>query len=294
MKIIVLSRNPGLYSTNSIVQSARLRGHDIEVVDHTSCDLWIEKDKLAVYYFDEPVIDTDFIIPRIGASVTTLGASVIQQFSLMGVLSTLSPQALMQSRDKLRCLQILAANDMAIPRSIMSTDIESIRYLINRLGSVRSVIKLMVSTQGMGVLLAENKTNALAIAEAFQRLKKDFIVQEYIEESKGTDIRVLVVDGKIIAAMERKAQGEEFRSNLHLGGTSRPIELSLEEQEIALKATQLMGLDIAGVDILRSNKGPLVIEVNASPGLEGIETTTGIDVAESIIKMVKRKYNERK
>lgn len=290
MKIIVLSRNEGLYSTNSIVQSARLRGHEIEVVDHMNCDLWIEKGKLSIFYFDEPILHTDFIIPRIGASVTNRGASVIQQFALMGVKSTLSQSALVQSRDKLRCLQILAANNIDVPKSIMSTDIESIRFLHDQLGSIRSVIKLLISTQGMGVLLSENKVSAIAIAETFQKLGKDFIIQEYIEESKGTDIRVLIVDDHIIAAMERRAGGEEFRSNLHLGGTSRPINLTKEEKVLALKSTKLMGLKIAGVDILRSHRGPLVIEVNASPGLEGIETTTGIDVAEAIIKMIERQH----
>lgn len=252
------------------------------------CDLIIEKGRLDISYFDEPIGPVDAIIPRIGASVTQRGGTVIQQFSLMGIYSSLTPQALMQSRDKLKSLQILAANHIDIPKSIFSADMESMRFLLDELGGVSLVIKLLVSTQGMGVILSEKKVNTLAICQAFQRLKKDFILQEFIREAKGTDIRILVVDGQVIAAMERKAMGKEFRSNLHLGGTSQAIEITSNERAIAIQSTQLLGLKIAGVDILRSHRGPLVMEVNASPGLEGIETTTGINVSESIIQLVER------
>lgn len=293
MKIVVLSRNAALYSTQSIVRAARRRGHDVRVVDHMYADLILERNNLEVEYFGETLSDVDAIIPRIGASATDYGASVIRQFEGQGVFTTLGSQSLLDSREKMRCLQLLAAEGIHVPRSAMTNNLTSLDSILDRIGRSPWVLKLLVSTQGLGVVLAESRQTAKSIFESFYRLKQKALFQQYIPEARGEDIRVLVVDGEIVASMSRKAATGDFRSNLHRGGTSSPVVLTPIEADIARKVAKVLNLHVAGVDLLRSENGPLVIEANASPGLEGIETTTGIDVAGKIIELIERKIKKR-
>lgn len=288
MHVIVLSRNPALYSTRSIVNAGRRRGHSVRVVDHMYCDLIIKRNRLCVEYFGQELDRIDAVIPRIGASATEYGAAVIRQFEAMGVFTTLGSDSLMRSRDKLRCMQLLASKGLDIPHSAMTNNIQSTRSLIERIGDIPTVIKLLVSTQGLGVILANSIQTATSVFESFHRLKQPAMIQEFIKEADGEDIRVLIVHGEVVACMSRKAAQGDFRSNLHRGGTSQLIELSETDKKIALKAASILGLDIAGVDLLRSARGTLVLEVNASPGLEGIETTTGIDISNKIFQYVER------
>ena len=293
MNIVVLSRNAALYSTQSIVTAGRRRGHHIRVIDHIYCDLVIERNRLKVIYFGEELDNVDVIIPRIGASATEYGAAVIRQFELSGVFSSLSSESLMKSRDKLKCLQILAAHGLKVPLSAVTNNTQSLTQLIDEVGGIPLVVKLLVSTQGLGVVLAENDITAVSVMEAFQRLKRRAMIQEFIEEAGGADLRVFIVDGEIVASMNRKAVDGDFRSNLHRGGTSTLVRLNGEEEAVARKAARVLGLDIAGVDLLRSNRGPLVLEVNASPGLEGIETTSGVDISEKIFHYIERRMRSK-
>lgn len=290
MKIIILSRGPQLYSTQSLLRAGMRRGHQIRVVDHVLCDFLIEKGRMAVYHNGYLLDRPDAIIPRIGSSVTAKGAAVISQFEAMNRITTVRSTALLQARDKLRSLQKLASCGISVPATAYLSDSENIRSIIDQLGGLPVVIKLLESTHGVGVILAETFTNAEATIEAFQKLKERVIVQEFIKESKGADVRALVVAGQVVAAMKRQAQAGEFRSNLHRGASATPVELTAKETDVVLRATKIMGLDIAGVDLLRSNRGPLIMEINASPGLEGIETTTRIDVAGKIIRYLEQRY----
>lgn len=288
MNVAVLSRNPALYSTQSIVLALRKRQHRVRVLDHMQCDLVVDSNNMEVRYDGYRLHDIDAIIPRIGASATKYGAAVIRQFEAMGVPTTVPSEALMKSRDKLRCLQLLAGAGIEVPISAFTNNMAVLNGLLNRIGSMPVILKLLVSTQGMGVLKADDKQQANSMMEAFQRLQQDALIQEFIGEVNGADIRIFIVDGEIVASMERQAMAGEFRSNLHLGASSKPVEITKEEAEYALKAVDLIGLKVAGIDILRSNRGPLVLEVNASPGLEGIESTTGIDIASRIVACVER------
>jgi ribosomal protein S6--L-glutamate ligase len=252
-------------------------------------DLILERNDLSLKYFGQRLDQVDAIIPRIGASATEYGAAVIRHFEGAGVFSTLKSQSLLNSRDKMRCMQILASSGISVPRSVMSNNVSMARDIVEEVGSIPVVIKLLVSTQGLGVVLAENIKTAASVLESFFRLKQKAMVQEFIEESNGEDIRVFIVDGEIVASMKRSAVEGDFRSNLHRGGTSTPVKLTGDEEAVARRAAKLLQLDVAGIDILRSSRGPLVLEANASPGLEGIETTTGIDIANKIIQLVERK-----
>ncbi|RMF27425.1 MAG: RimK family alpha-L-glutamate ligase [Bacteroidetes bacterium] len=234
-------------------------------------------------------MDLDAVIPRIGASVTFYGAAVIQQFELMGVYTAARADALLQARDKLRSLQLLAAAGMDIPRTFIVNNPDVVGSLIDELGGPPVVIKLLESTHGLGVILAETRKTAISIVEAFQRTNQKVIVQEFIEEARGADIRVLVVGGRVVAAMRRQAVDGEFRSNLHRGASATRVKLRQEEVNLVQRAVKLLGLDVAGVDLLRSRRGPLLLEINASPGLEGIETITGVDIAGAIIEHVVRR-----
>jgi ribosomal protein S6--L-glutamate ligase len=294
MNVVVLSRNPALYSTQSIVSAGRQRGHMVRVIDHMFCDLIISNDGMRVEYFGEDLGDVDVVIPRIGASATEYGAAVIRQFEAMGVLTTLPSESLIRSRDKLKCLQVLAAHNIPIPHSAISNDLESTDRLIDLMGGIPIVIKLLVSTQGLGVVLAKSRQTAASVLESFHRLNQKAMYQEFIGESKGEDIRVLVVDGEVVASMSRTAAEGDFRSNLHRGGTSRPIDLSRKDAELALKAARVLGMRVAGVDLLRSDRGTLILEVNASPGLEGIENTTGISISNKIYQYVERRKREER
>lgn len=290
MKIVVLSTNSGLYSTKRLVEAAKDRGHDCEVLNHTKCYVVMEKGETHIYYDDREVIGVDAIIPRIGASVTFYGSSIIRQFEMQKVFTTTSSLALVRSRDKLRSLQILARNDIGIPRTAFAKKNSDIQSLIRQVGGPPLIIKLLQSTQGKGVVLADSRKAAESVLEAFYSLDASILVQEFIHEAKAADIRAFVVDGKVIAAMKRQGQADEFRSNLHKGGVGEPIKLSRKEKAVAIKAAKALNLKVAGVDMLQSSRGPLVIEVNSSPGLEGIEKATGIDVAGKIIAFIEAHY----
>lgn len=288
MKIIVLSRNPNLYSTKRLVEAGEKRKHEMVVVDHTKCDLIIEKKKPQVYYKGKPLTGVDAVIPRIGASVTFYGTAVVRQFEMMKVFTATESQALVRSRDKLRSLQILARAGLGLPKTAFTNYSKDVKSIIKNVGGAPLVIKLLEGTQGVGVVLAENNNAAESVLEAFNGLKARVIVQEFIKEAGGADIRAFVVDGVVVGAMKRQGKEGEFRSNLHRGGTASLYELTEDEENAALKAAKVLGLGIAGVDMLQSKKGPLIMEVNSSPGLEGIEGATGKDIAKSIIRHIER------
>lgn len=258
------------------------------VIDHTKCDLVIEKKKPGIIYKGHMLEHVDAVIPRIGASVTFYGTAVVRQFEMMKVFTAIESQALVRSRDKLRSMQILSRAGMGLPKTVFTNYSRNVKDIVKSVGGAPLVIKLLEGTQGLGVVLAENDNAAESVIEAFNGLKARVIVQEFIAEAKGSDIRAFVVDGVVVGAMKRQAKKGEFRSNLHRGGTASVIELTEEEENAALKAARVLGLGIAGVDMLQSNHGPLILEVNSSPGLEGIEAATGKDIANSIIRYVER------
>lgn len=290
MKIALLSRNRNLYSTRRLIEAGEKRGHEIVLLDHMKCVLVIEQGRPHIYYNGKEVTGVNAVIPRIGASATFYGSAVVRQFEMMKIFTAVESQALVRSRDKLRSLQILARAGLGIPKTAFASspkdkDIDSV---IEAIGGAPCVVKLLEGTQGIGVILAENQKAAKSVIEAFLKLDASILVQEFIKESKGADIRAFVVDGQIVGAMKRQAREGEFRSNLHRGGTATVIQLSSEERATAIKAAKKLGLNIAGVDLLQSERGPLVMEVNSSPGLEGIEGATGIDIAGKIIEYVER------
>lgn len=288
MNIVILSRNQGLYSTQSLARAARLRHHFVRIIDYINCDLIIDDGILKVSYHGQLLEDVDAIIPRIGASWTSYGAAVIRQFEYLNTFTTLSSEALVKARNKLICSQILASRGMHLPKSIVSNNSYAYNSLLKEFKGDKVVIKLINSTHGVGVLLANKGVQAENILEAFTRSRQKSMIQEFIREAGGADIRVFIVDDEVAGSMKRQAAAGEFRSNLHRGGSSTTEKISDEEAEIALKAVRCLGLKVAGVDMLRSNRGPLILEVNASPGLEGIETTTGLDIAGRIIEFVER------
>lgn len=292
MKVAILSRNKKLYSTSRLYEAAVKRGHEAVVLDHTKCYMVIEKGDLGIYYGDHKVEGVDAIIPRIGASVTFYGSSVIRQFETKKVFTTVSSLALVRSRDKLRTHQILAKSGVAIPRTAFARHPGDVNSLINQVGGAPLVVKLLEGTQGLGVVLAETKKAAKSVIEAFYNLNANILIQEYIEEAKGADVRALVVDGEVIGAMKRQGVEGEFRSNLHRGGSAKAIKLTRAEKAMAIRATKALGLGIAGVDMLQSSRGPLILEVNSSPGLQGIEEATEIDIAAKIIEYVEQQYNK--
>ncbi len=288
MRIAILSRNKNLYSTKRLIEAAEQRGHEVVVLDHMKCVLVIEAGRPHIYYNGKEVTDIQAVIPRIGASATFYGSAVVRQFEMMKIFTAVESQALVRSRDKLRSLQILARAGIGMPKSAFANEPKDIESVIASIGGAPCVVKLLEGTQGIGVILAENDKAAKSVIEAFLKLDANMLVQEFIKESKGADIRVFVVDGQIVGAMKRQAKEGEFRSNLHRGGTASLITLSPEERATAIKSAKKLGLGIAGVDLLQSNRGPLVMEVNSSPGLEGIEGATGIDIAGKIIEYVER------
>lgn len=288
MKIAILSRNPKLYSTKRLVEAAKAKGHEAVVVDHLKCNIEIEKRKPLIYYKNAYLEGIDAVIPRIGASVTFYGAAVVRQFEMMKVFTATESQALVRSRDKLRSLQILSRAGVGLPKTVFTNYAKDVVHVIDSVGGAPLVIKLLEGTQGLGVILADTKNAAKSVIEAFNGLEARVIVQQFIKEAGGADIRAFVVDGVVVGAMKRQGKEGEFRSNLHQGGTASIIELSDEEENTALKATKALGLGIAGVDMLQSERGPLVLEVNSSPGLEGIEGATKKDIAREIIRYVER------
>ncbi len=288
MNIIILSRNPALYSTQSLFVAAKNRGHFVRVIDHQYCDLKITNKKLEVYYETEKIENYDVIIPRIGNTVTSYGAAVVRQFQQMGVFSTLDHEALLKARDKLSSLQLLASNGIGVPNTLVSNNSYIIPELLENLNSMPVIIKLLSGTHGIGVIKADDANTAEAIIESYQKLKQKVLLQEFVEEANGADIRVFIVDDEVVGVMQRQAKEGEFRSNLHRGGNSFVVKLTHEEELIARKAAKVLGLKVCGVDMLRSRKGPLILEVNASPGLEGIETTTQLDIASKIVQFAER------
>ncbi|GGK23755.1 putative alpha-L-glutamate ligase [Yeosuana aromativorans] len=288
MNIVILSRNPHLYSTQRLVEAAVQRKHHVEIIDPLKCEIIIEKKNPAILYKGKHIENIDAIIPRIGASVTFYGTAVVRQFEMMKVFSTVESQALVRSRDKLRSLQVLSRAGLGMPKTVFSNYTKDVAEIINYVGGAPLVIKLLEGTQGLGVVLAETNNAAESVLEAFNGLQARVIVQEFIKESKGADIRAFVVDGNVVGAMKRQGKVGEFRSNLHRGGSATIIQLSDEEENAALKAAKALGLGICGVDMLQSARGPLILEVNSSPGLEGIELATKKDIAKSIIRYIER------
>jgi ribosomal protein S6--L-glutamate ligase len=289
MKIVIFSRGPGLYSTQSLFHAGLRRGHQMEVIDHMMCNMVVENEKPGLFCNGLPLEPFDAAIPRIGASVTLHGASVIRQMEAMGIFTATRSSALLNSRDKLRSLQLLSMAGIPVPKSVYVNRTEDLPLLLQQVGGMPVVIKLLESTHGIGVMLIEKEQTAMSVIETLTRAKQRVIIQEFIAEAKGADIRAFVVGGQVVATMERQAAAGEFRSNMHRGATARSVRLSEEEANIVLKSARIMGLEIAGVDFLRTSRGPMVMEVNASPGLEGIETITGEDVAGRIIDSVARK-----
>lgn len=288
MKIAILSRNSHLYSTSRLVEAAKKKGHDVIVVDPLKCDIEIEKKRPRVRYNGKYLDDVDAVIPRIGASITFYGTAVVRQFEMMKVFSAVESQALVRSRDKLRSLQVLARAGVGLPKTVFTNYTKDTDHVVAAVGGAPIIIKLLEGTQGLGVVLAETNNAARSVIEAFNGLGARVIAQEFIKEAGGADIRAFIVDGQIVGAMKRQGKEGEFRSNLHRGGSATVIELSDEEQNTALKAAKAMGLGVAGVDMLQSDHGPLVLEVNSSPGLEGIEKATGRDIAKEIIRYIER------
>lgn len=282
MKIAILSRNPKLYSTRRLKEAGEKRGHKIEIIDHMKCVLLIEKKSPTVWYNGRRLDYFDAVIPRIGASVTFYGAAVVRQFEMMKVFTAVESQALIRSRDKLRCLQILSRAGLDLPKTIFMDYSKDTEGVVEAVGGAPVVIKLLEGTQGLGVVLAENKKAAQSVIEAFHGVKTRIIVQEFVKEASGTDLRAFVVNGEVVGAMRRQALEGEFRSNLHRGGKATVLNLGRQEKSAAILAAKKMGLGVAGVDMLPSKRGPLIIEVNSSPGLEGIEHATKVDIAGKI------------
>jgi len=287
MKIVILSRNPKLYSTNRLKEVGEKRGHDMLILDHTKCDIVIERKKPQIFYQGKQISDVDAIIPRIGASVTFYGTAVVRQFEMMKVFTTLESQSLVRSRDKLRSMQVLSRAGLGLPKTVFTNYSKNVTAVIEKVG-IPCVIKLLEGTQGVGVVLAETQSAAESVLEAFQGLKARVIVQEFVKEARGADIRAFVVDGVVVGAMKRQGKDGEFRSNLHRGGSATLYELTEDEENAALKAARVMGMAVAGVDMLQANSGPKIMEVNSSPGLEGIESATGKNIANYIIRYIER------
>ena len=288
MKIAILSRSSYIYSTSRLIEEAKNRDHKVVVVDPLKCNLVMEKNEPNLHVVKHKLERVDAIIPRIGSSITHYGSAVIRQFEMMNVFTSLNSNALLRSRDKLRSMQLLSRESIDFPKTFytnMNSSLEA-EEILEFVGGVPIVVKVLEGTQGVGVMLLESKMAAVSVIQAMHSLHAKIMVQEYIEEAGGKDLRVFVVNNKIVGAMVREGKEGDFRSNLHRGGTATQAKLSKEEKFVALQACKAMGLSVAGVDLIRSNRGPLILEVNSSPGLEGIEAATGVNIAEAIIKYV--------
>jgi len=288
MNIVILSRNAELYSTQRLVDEAEKRGHKIEIIDPLKCDIIIEKEKPTIYYKDRYLDYVDAIIPRIGASITFYGCAVVRQFEEMGVFTIAASDAITRSRDKLRSLQRLSKAGIGMPKTVFTNYSRDVEEVINYVGGTPVIIKLLEGTQGLGVVLAETKNAAESVLEAFNGLQARVIVQEFIKEAKGADLRALVVDGQVVGAMKRQGKEGEFRSNLHRGGSAKIIKLDEDELKLAMNAAKVLKLPVCGVDMLQSSRGPLLLEVNSTPGLEGIESATQKNIAKAIITFIER------
>ncbi|WP_125563654.1 30S ribosomal protein S6--L-glutamate ligase [Pseudoalteromonas rubra] len=289
MKIAILSRNKNLYSTRRLIEAAEHRGHEPVVLDVLRCYMNINSNEPEIHFKGDKIVGVDAVVPRIGASVTFYGCAVLRQFEMMGIYPLNESVAITRSRDKLRSLQLLSRKGVGMPITGFANKPDDVKDLLDMVGGAPVVIKLLEGTQGIGVVLAETRKAAESVIEAFMGLKANIMVQEYIKEAGGADIRCFVIGDKVIAAMKRQAQEGEFRSNLHRGGSASLIRITPEERKTAVAAAKAMGLNVAGVDLLRSERGPLVMEVNSSPGLEGIEKATGKDIAGMIIEFMEKK-----
>ncbi len=294
MKLAILSRNSKLYSTQRLMDAARARGHSVRVLDPLRCYMRIEPNEFSMHYKGREMSDYDAVIPRIGASVTFYGTAVLRQLEMMKVYTPNQSDAILRARDKLRCHQMLAQQGIGLPRTVFGDNPDDTGDLLAMLGRPPHVIKLNEGTQGAGVILAERASASQSVIEAFRGLYANFLVQEFIAEAKGADIRCFVVGSRVVAAMRRQAKRGEFRSNLHRGGTAKSVELDEAETETAIRAARVLGLNVAGVDLLRSKRGPLVLEVNSSPGLEGIEAASGEDVAGAIVDYIDGRVRRQK
>jgi ribosomal protein S6--L-glutamate ligase len=290
MNIVILSRNPDLYSTQRLVDEGEKRNHSIEVIDPLKCDIIIEKEKPTIYYKDRYLDYVDAVIPRIGASITFYGCAVVRQFEMMGIFTIATSDAIQRSRDKLRSFQRLSKAGIGMPKTVFTNYSRDVVEVIAHVGGVPVVIKLLEGTQGLGVVLAETKNAAESVLEAFNGLEARVIVQEFIKEAKGADIRALLVDGQVVGAMKRQGKDGEFRSNLHRGGSADIIKLNDAELKLAMNAARVLKLPVCGVDMLQSARGPLLLEVNSTPGLEGIEGATGKNIAKAIITFIERNH----
>ena len=288
MRIAILSRNKELYSTRRLIESIIQRGHEPVVLDTLHCYMNSSSSKPSIHYKGGEVTNIDAVIPRIGASITFYGCAVLRQFEMMGVYPLNESVAISRARDKLRSTQLLSRKGVGIPITGFANRPDDIKDMIRMVGGAPVVIKLLEGTQGIGVVLAENQKAAESVMQAFMGLKTNILIQEFIKEAGGSDIRCLVIGGKVVAAMKRQGPEGEFRSNLHRGGSAEIVKLSPEERKTAVNAAKIMGLNACGVDILRANRGPVVMEVNSSPGLQGIETATGKDVANMLIEHIEK------
>ncbi len=291
MKIAILSRNPRLYSTERLVAAAKERGHSARIVDPLRCYMLLGRGRIEIHYKGRELEGFDAVVPRIGASVTFYATAVLRQFEMTGVYSPNPSDAVLRARDKLRCLQILAREGIRMPVTAFGDNPDDTSDLLSMLGKPPHVIKLVEGAQGQGVILTETRSASESVIEAFRGLRANFLVQEFIGEAGGADVRCFVIGNRVVASMLRQARDGEFRSNLHRGGSAHTVKLSPEERATAVLAARTVGLGVAGVDLLRSKKGPLVLEVNSSPGLEGIEEATGRDVAGNIIEYIERKVS---
>ena len=286
MKLAILSRASNCYSTRRLKEAASKRGHKVKVLDTLRFSIDLEKGEPDLYYRSKPLSDYDAIVPRIGASITYFGTAVVRQFEQMDVFSAASSAGIANSRDKLRCLQILSRHAIGIPETTFVREKRDVLPAIERVGGVPIIIKLLEGTQGVGVILAESVKIAEAIIETLQSTRQNVLIQKFVSESKGRDIRAFVVGDRVVAAIRRVAQGQEFRSNVHRGGRTERVILDETYCQTAVRCTQIMGLRVAGVDMLESDEGPQVMEVNSSPGLEGIETCTQLDIAGAIVDYI--------
>ena len=293
MNIAILSKGPGNYSTKRLIEEASKRGHAIRVINHAECYVTVEKGRPVVRYEGGSLADIDAIIPRIGQSITKYGTAMVRQFEMQGVYTTASSIAINRSRDKLRSMQILARADVGIPKTVFARETSDLEDVIEQAGGAPLIIKVARGTHGNGVVLAETRKAAQAVMQAFYVEGVNFLVQEFVAESAGEDIRAFVVGGRVVASMKRQSLDDDFRSNLHQGGEGVTVKLTDEERKVVLKAARAMGLSICGVDLMRSSRGPLILEVNSSPGF-GIETVTGRNVAEKIIDYVEQNARGRR
>ncbi len=294
MKFALLCRNPDLYSHVRLVEAAEARGHTMDVIDHLRCYINITSHRPSVRYRGEKLPVYDAVIPRIGASVTYYGTAVLRQLEVMGVYPVNESVAITRSRDKLRSMQLLARKGVGLPVTVFAHRTNRADEILDELGGAPVIIKLLEGTQGIGVVLGETAKGAESIIQAFGGVKTNILVQEFIKEAGGEDIRCLVVGGKVVASMKRKGKEGDFRSNLHRGGTAEPVKITPQERSTAIMAAKIMGLNVCGVDMLRANHGPVVMEVNSSPGLEGVEKATGLDVAGKIIEFVEKNAQPNK